>query len=47
LCRVQCLVDPNHAEAIEYIECFGFLQEGLMRKSGPNGMDFFMYARVA
>jgi hypothetical protein len=44
--RVQCLVDPNHQAAIEFIECFGFECECRMRKSGPDGTDFLLYARV-
>lgn len=44
--RVQAYVDPFHQEAVEFIECFGFEYEGRMRKSGPNGMDYLVYARV-
>jgi RimJ/RimL family protein N-acetyltransferase len=44
--RVQAFIDPFHQEAVDFIECFGFEYEGRMRKSGPNGMDYLVYARV-
>jgi hypothetical protein len=46
LVRVQCFVDPRYQNSIDFIECLDFQCEGLMRKAGPNGIDYLMYAKV-
>ena len=44
--RIEATVDLTFPEAIRWIELLGFQREGIMRKCGPNGEDFAMYARV-
>lgn len=45
--RVQCEVMANNKDAVKYIEAFGFEREGIMRNYGPNGENYYMYARVS
>lgn len=44
--RVQCFVIDSNAAAKKFAEFLGFEVEGRMRKYGPTGEDFIMYARV-
>ena len=44
--RVEALIDPRFPQSIDFIECFGFMYEGCLRKWGPNSEDFLMYART-
>lgn len=44
--RVQCVVRRGHVAAHEWAAFLGFEVEGLMTAYGPDGEDFFMYARV-
>jgi len=44
--RIEATIDLTFPEAIRWIELLGFQREGTMRKCGPNGEDFAMYARV-
>lgn len=45
--RLQCFVYANNESLVKFVENFGFEREGLMRKYGPTGEDFYMYARVS
>lgn len=45
--RVQCEVMAENTAAVKYIETFGFLREGTMKNYGPNGEDYYLYARVS
>lgn len=44
--RLQCFVYANNSKLTKFVENFGFEREGTMRKYGPTGEDFYMYARV-
>lgn len=46
LYRVQAVVDASHKAAVSWIETLGFYREGLMKKYGPDGRDYYMYGRV-
>lgn len=45
--RLQCFVFANNERLKKFVETFGFEQEGLMKKYGPTGDDFYLYARVS
>lgn len=44
--RIQCTVRTGFPFLVKFIELFGFEREGLMRKFGPEGDDYYLYARV-
>jgi hypothetical protein len=44
--RTQTLIRKGYPFLIKWIELLGFEQEGLLRKFGPEGDDYYMYARV-
>lgn len=44
--RVQATVFINDNRGRRYVEAFGFVFEGLLRKYGPDGSDYLLYARV-
>lgn len=46
VCRVQCTVRAGFPFLQKFIELIGFEKEGLMRKFGPEGDDYFLYSRV-
>jgi RimJ/RimL family protein N-acetyltransferase len=45
--RIQASVHANDKQAIRYVEWLGFENEGLMKKFGPDGSDYYRFARVA
>lgn len=45
--RIQASVHTNDQQAIRYVEWLGFENEGLMKKYGPDGSDYYRFARVA
>jgi len=45
--RIQASVHTNDKQAIRYVEWLGFENEGLMKKYGPDGSDYYRFARVA
>lgn len=46
LWRVQMTVRKDHAAGHRWASFLGFEVEGIMQKYGPDGADFFLYARV-
>lgn len=44
--RLQCSVNAVSADNQRFVEWLGFEREGLMRKYGPGGTDFYRYAVV-
>jgi|TARA_R100000482_G_scaffold96580_3_gene40954 hypothetical protein len=44
--RVQCTVSARNPPAIRFIKALKFSEEGLLTAYGPDGSDFFMYARL-
>ena len=44
--RVQCTVSASNAPAIRFIKALKFSEEGLLTAYGPDGSDYFMYARL-
>lgn len=44
--RLQIVVNCNRPKAIRYAEFCGFKSEGRMAAFGPEGDDYFMYARL-
>ena len=44
--RIQCTVKVGNDRAVRWVEILGFEREGLMKKYGPGGADFYMYAKV-
>lgn len=44
--RLQASVNCNDDEAVRFIGWLGFENEGLMRKFGLDGTDYYRYARV-
>ena len=44
--RIQAVVKADWPLAIRFVERLGFVREGRMRKFGPNGDDYYLYARV-
>jgi RimJ/RimL family protein N-acetyltransferase len=45
--RIQASVHTRDKQAIRYVEWLGFENEGLMKKFGPDGSDYYRFARVA
>ena len=46
LTRVQASVHVDDKQAVRYVEWLGFENEGLMKKFGPDGSDYYRFARV-
>jgi len=46
LVRIQSAVRADWPEAQRFAQFMGLENEGLMRKYGPDGTDYFRYARV-
>jgi hypothetical protein len=44
--RTQVTIRAGYPFLIKWIELLGFQREGLMRKFGPEGDDYYLYARV-
>lgn len=44
--RIQIEVRKDYTGGQRWAESLGFQQEGLMRKYGPDGSDYYLYARV-
>ncbi len=44
--RMQIVVNVNHEPAIRWAEFLRFNREGLMSNYGPEGDDYYMYART-
>ncbi len=44
--RLQATVKYDYVAGIRWIESFGFKREGLMQGFGPEGSDYYLYARV-
>jgi hypothetical protein len=44
--RVQCTVSTRNPPAIRFIKALKFSEEGLLTAYGPDGSDYFMYARL-
>ncbi len=44
--RLQAGVLAQNRRACRWIELLGFAREGVMRKFGPQGQDFVLYAKV-
>lgn len=44
--RVQASVAKKDRKAIRFVEWLGFKNEGIMEKYGPDGLDYYRYAKV-
>ncbi len=44
--RLQCTVHSRNFQAIRWIKKMRFLEEGLLQKYGPDGEDFYIFARL-
>lgn len=44
--RFQSVIRFGHPELIRWIEALGFEREALMKRYGPEGADYYMYART-
>lgn len=44
--RIQASIAVKDAKAKRFAEWLGFQNEGIMRKYGPDGSDYYRYARV-
>ena len=44
--RIQASVHADDSQAIRYVEWLGFENEGLMKRYGPDGSDYYRFARV-
>lgn len=44
--RMQIVVNVNHKAAVRWAEFLRFNREGVMSKYGPEGADYYMYART-
>lgn len=44
--RIQCEVKAGASSDLRFASTLGFVQEGLMRKWGPDGSDYILMARV-
>jgi len=44
--RIQTGVKADCKKAIRFAEWLGFKREGLMKKYGPDGSDYYLYAKV-
>ncbi len=45
--RFQASCLSGHKDLEKWFKTLGFVKEGTMRKYGPGGEDFYMYARVS
>jgi hypothetical protein len=43
--RVWAFVRSDFKEGVRFIERLGFVREGLLERFGPDGADYFSYAR--
>jgi len=46
LLRLQIVVNVEHETAVQWAEFLKFKREGVMAKYGPEGADYYMYART-
>ena len=46
LWRIQASVHTTDEQSIKFAEWMGFENEGLMKKFGPDGADYYRFARV-
>lgn len=46
LLRMQIVVNVHHEAAVQWAEFLKFKREGVMAKYGPEGADYYMYART-
>ena len=46
LLRLQIVVNVEHETAVQWAEFLKFKCEGVMTKYGPEGADYYMYART-
>jgi len=44
--RLQIVVCVDREKAVQWAEFLRFEREGLMRRYGPEGSDYYMYARI-
>lgn len=44
--RLQVVVCVDREKAVSWAEFLRFKREGLMRRYGPEGSDYYMYARI-
>ena len=44
--RFQCVVDSTYPVAVRWVEALGLEREGTLRRYGPDGQDYYQYARV-
>lgn len=44
--RIEITVLCSFNQGIKWAESLGFIREGCMKKFGPDGSDFYLYARV-
>ena len=45
--RIQASVNCNDVKSVKFADWLGFEYEGIMKNFGPDGADYFRYARVA
>lgn len=45
--RIEATVVASHQVGIGFLEWLGFEKEGLMRRYGPDGEDFILFAKVS
>ncbi len=45
--RLQCESRVDHVEAHRWLERMGFQREGVLRKFGSDGSDYYQYAAIA
>ena len=46
LWRIQASVHSGDNQSLRYAEWMGFENEGIMKKFGPDGSDYYRFARV-
>jgi len=44
--RLQATIEADNETAVRFVEGLAFKREGLMRKFGPDGKDYYLYARI-
>jgi len=44
--RLQIVVDVDREKAVQWAEFLKFKREGVMKEYGPEGHDYYMYARL-
>ena len=44
--RIQAITATGWSAAVHFLERLGFEKEGLMKKFGPDGDDYFLYGRI-